>query len=216
MTTFECMYGMSHFTETDRNYVIDFMKVHPFTTLLGSDGSASVATQLPMLISQVNEDIILRGHMMRNTDHYKAIEKNNDVLVLFTGPQCYVSSSWYSERGTGGTWNYITVHARGMLRFLDQAETITILSDLTRHFEQGQRHPELVEHMPPEYINTHIKAIAGFEIVVRSLDPIFKLSQNKDDKSYEKIVNELNALNDYSANEIADEMLKRRPHLFTS
>ena len=112
--------------------------------------------------------------------------------------------------------NYITVHVRGRLRFFEEEETITQLQDLTRRFEKNQRYPELVENMPPEYVNTLVKAIAGFEITVQSVEPIFKLSQNKDDDTYEKIVNELNSLNDYSANEIADEMVKRRPHLFSS
>jgi transcriptional regulator len=70
--------------------------------------------------------------------------------------------------------------------------------------------------MPAEYVNTLVKAIAGFEITIDTVDPIFKLSQNKDDITYEKIVNELSSLNDYSANEIADEMVKRRPGLFIS
>ena len=192
------------------------MRSHPFATLIGNDGLKSVATQVPLLLSEKDGTITLRGHMMRNTDHHQALEKNREVLLLFTGPQCYVSSGWYTERGTGGTWNYITVHARGTLQFLNEDETIAILSDLTRHFEHGQRRPELVENMPADYVNTHVKAIAGFEIIVQSIDPIFKLSQNKDDKTYKQIVKELNAVNDYSANEIADEMVKRRPYLFSN
>ena len=210
------MYRMPDFTEPDQKNVLDFMHAHPFVTLIGNDGNHSAATQVPVLIEKREGTLSLRGHLMKKTDHHTALLNNPEVLVLFMGPQCYVSSSWYSERGTGGTWNYITVHVRGRVRFFEEEETITQLQDLTRRFEKHQRYPELVENMPPEYVNTLVKAIAGFEITVQSVEPIFKLSQNKDDDTYEKIVNELNSLNDYSANEIADEMVKRRPHLFSS
>ena len=209
------MYKMPHFTEEEKEATVAFMKAHPFVTLVGTDGLRSAATQVPVLVHEGQDGLTLRGHIMRNTDHYKAILANPEVLVLFTGPQCYVSSSWYKERGTGGTWNYMTVQARGRLTFDDERGPIELLSDLTRHFELGQRQPELVENMPEEYVTSNVKAISVFKIAVTELHATFKLSQNKDDETYERIVRELSELNDYAANEIPDEMVRRRPGLFT-
>lgn len=204
------MYKIPHFTESDRQTIFDFMNAHPFVTLIGNDGKNNVATQIPVLIKQDENKIILRGHIMRKTDHHVVFEKNNKALVLFTGASCYVSASWYSERGHGSTWNYMTVHASGILRFYDDEETIQLLKDLTRHFEDKQTNPELVENMSDEYIRTNVKAIVGFEIEVESLYPVFKLSQNRDDESYKSIVEQLETLDDCGAKEIAEEMRRRK------
>jgi len=80
-----------------------------------------VATQVPLFID-INEDgkILLSGHIMRKTDHHKAFEKNENVLVLFTGPHSYVSASWYTAPQTASTWNYMTVHVKGKISLLDE------------------------------------------------------------------------------------------------
>ncbi|RYD54729.1 MAG: FMN-binding negative transcriptional regulator [Sphingobacteriales bacterium] len=207
------MYKVPHFTETEQQEVIDFIKANPFATLIGNDGFTSVATQLPLIIHEKEGELYLQGHMMRKTDHCIAFEKNPNVLVMFTGPHCYVSASWYNERNTAGTWNYITVHARGTMQLMTDAETIKLLTDLTHKYEDSQTNPELVENMSDKYLHTHVKAIAGFEIKLTDLYPLFKLSQNRNDESYQNIVAHLNeGANDEK--EIAAEMIKRRPQLF--
>ena len=208
------MYKLPHFTETKQSYILDFIKSQSFVTLIGNDGFNSVATQVPVLLYEAEGQLKLRGHIMRKTDHHLAFLKNNDVLVLFTGPHCYVSASWYSERGIGGTWNYMTVHARGKMQLFDDEETIEILTALTHKYEDKQARPELLENMTDAYVNGNVKAITGFEIVIENIHPIFKLSQNRDDESYKSIVEELNKDEDHDAHLIAEEMVKRRPQLF--
>lgn len=208
------MYHIPHFKETEEKYVREFIKSSSFVTLIGNDGNVSVATQVPVLITETEEGFKLRGHLMRKTDHQLAFEKNPEVLVLFPGPHCYVSASWYSERGLGGSWNYITVHARGRISMFGDEETIRILTDLTHHFEAGQEAPELVEHMTHQYVHSNVKAITGFEINIESVYPIFKLSQNRDDESYRNVVDQLRKADDADGHRIAEEMVKRRPQLF--
>jgi transcriptional regulator len=207
------MYKMPYFTEPDHEIVTTFMKAHPFITLIAHDGRQSVATQVPVLIDEIDGALYLRGHIMRNTDHHKALVNNTDVLILFQGAHCYVSSSWYTEK-MGATWNYQTVQVKGTLNFLDDDDTISILSDLTAHYEKDQEQPLLVTALPADYVSTLVKAIAGFEIAVTDIYPIFKLSQNRDDISYKNIVKHLEATSDADAHKVADEMIKRRPGLF--
>lgn len=208
------MYKTPHFTEHDKQTVFDFVKAHPFITLIGNHNNRSVATQVPVLITEREGKLVLKGHMMRKSDHHIAFENNNDVLALFTGPHCYISASWYAERGIGGSWNYITVHARGQIKFFGAEETLGILTELTHKYEDNMPKPELVEHMTNEYLQTHIKAIAGFEIEISDLYPLFKLSQNRSDESYQNIAKELLATGNNDDVEIASEMIKRRPQLF--
>lgn len=208
------MYKMPEFTEKDEAAVSAFIKAHPFVTLIGNDGNIPVATQVPLIIEEAGGQWKLRGHIMRHTDHHRAFEKNNAVLLLFTGANCYVSASWYKERGIGSTWNYMTVHVKGKIHLLDEAGTLQIIKDLTHLHEDKQTRPELVEGMPEQYVSGMVKGIAGFEIEIESIEPIFKLSQNRSDESYTSIVSHLDAQNDSGADEIVAEMIKRRIHLF--
>ena len=57
---------------------------------------------------------------MNETDHYKTFLKNENVLVIFNGPHCYVSASWYVKKNIASTWNYMTVHAKGKLKLTDK------------------------------------------------------------------------------------------------
>jgi len=136
------------------------------------------------------------------------------VLGLFTGAHCYVSASWYTTRGLASTWNYMSVQVRGSMRWFDENETMELVRELTHQYENGQEKPELLEDMPDDYVNEHVKAIVGFEIKVTSLDATFKLSQNRDNESYKNIVTQLMATDDIQSIIVAGEMMKLRPALF--
>jgi transcriptional regulator len=209
------MYKMPEFTEKDPAVIFSFMQQNEFAMLTGNHNGRSVATQVPLLISQTEEGILLRGHIMRKTDHHLAFEQNPETLVLFTGPHCYVSSSWYEERSIGATWNYMTVHARGTMRFLDSEGTHGIIKELMDKYEAGQVKPELVENMPPEYVQGMVKAIVGFEILVRETAATFKLSQNRSPKSYQNILDKLHERGDCGSLGIAEEMERRKDSLFS-
>lgn len=209
------MYKVPHFTVKDLEPVIEFMYAHPFVVVTGSRNNVPVATQVPVLIDERDGTFVLRGHIMRKTDHHLAFEQNPEVLVLFNGPHSYVSASWYSMRGVGSTWNYMTVHARGKIRLMDEAHTLQLLTDLTHTYEDQQPQPELLENMNrEEYVQPMIKAIASFEITLEDIYPLFKLSQNRDDESYKNIVGQLMATEDFNSIIIAGEMMKLRPDLF--
>lgn len=214
MASFPVMYRPSHFAENDQARITAFLHAHPFVTLMGSHEGRVAATQVPVVAEEREGTLFLRGHIMRNTDHHKTFVRNPEALVLFSSPHCYVSASWYSQRGTGGSWNYLAVQLRGHIRFLDDAGTLQLLTDLTHRFEDGRPQPELVEHMSDEYINAHIKAIAGFELKAEDIQATFKLSQNRDDESFRNIVRELRASKEPGALHIAALMQQDRPHLF--
>lgn len=206
---------MPEFTEKDGAEILSFMKDHPFVTLIGHDGVKTVATQVPVLIDERNGKVFLRAHIMRKTDHHLALEKNPDVLILFTGAHCYVSSSWYTQK-MGATWNYQTVHVRGTVQFLDNNATVQMLTDLMYKYEHTQDNPLLLEHLPDEYVSMMVKGIVTFEMEVNDVFAIFKLSQNRDDESYKNIVKHLLATADTDAHKVAKEMMRRRKELFTT
>ncbi|HEX2684463.1 MAG TPA: FMN-binding negative transcriptional regulator [Ferruginibacter sp.] len=202
------MYRFDHYTEKDKEKVISFMKEHAFALITGTGGKYPVATQIPLTIKIKDDKIFLEGHMMRKTDHHLAFEKNNNVLVLFTGPHCYVSASWYTERGIGSTWNYMTVHAKGKMSFMDEQGTRDAVKMVSDKYE-GTASADSFDNLPKEYIDHMVKAIVGFSIEIEELDNVFKLSQNRDESSQRNIIEELIKRGDENSRMIAREMIKR-------
>jgi len=208
------MYNLPYFKENDQQKVLEFVKAHPFAFLCGCDaGSKPVATQVPCFIEERNGKLFLSGHIMKQTDHHKAFEQNPNVLAVFTGAHTYVSASWYSEPQTASTWNYISVHAKGKLRFLDEAALLEVLKHTTNHFENDPHSPSNFEKLPADYVKHLAKAIVAFEVEVESIDNVFKLSQNRDKKSFENIMDKLNH-QDHDGKVIAEEMRIRKEELF--
>lgn len=190
------------------------MREHPFALITGCTSELQpVATQVPCFISQRNGQFVLTGHIMRQTDHHLAFEQNPNVLAVFTGPHTYVSASWYSDQQTASTWNYMSVHARGRMQFLDGAALLEVLQHTTDHFENDPHSPSNFDKLPEDYVAKLSKAIVAFEIVVSEIDHVFKLSQNKDRHSYEKIMTQLHQQGS-DAQLIADEMAQRKNALY--
>src|SRR5687768_6286074 len=122
------MYNFSYFKEKDQQVIRDFIEEHPFGFLTGSNSAGKpVATQVPMLLEERDGELFLQGHIMRNTDHHKAFVENPNALVVFTGPNAYVSASWYSNPQIGSTWNYMTVHINGPINFMTPDELIQLM-----------------------------------------------------------------------------------------
>ena len=175
------MYNISYFTEPDRELIIAFMKNHPFAMVTGIGENYPVATQLPLEIEEKDGSTFLKGHLMRKTDHNLAFEKNNNVLVLFTGPHCYVSAGWYNNPNTASTWNYMTVHARGKIIFIDEKGTYEAVKSLTNKYE-GNETKAAFNNIPQEYAKPLLKAIVGFCIDVETIKTYLNLVRIKQDK----------------------------------
>jgi transcriptional regulator len=208
------MYSLPYFKEQDQETVLRFIKENPFAFLCGCDAANKpVATQVPLFIDERDGKLFLSGHIMKNTDHHKAFLHNPNVLAVFSGAHTYVSASWYSEKKQASTWNYLSVHARGVLKFLDQQALLDVLKRTTNHFENNPYSGSNFEDLPAEYVETLSKAIVAFEVEVQQVDNVFKLSQNRDEKSYHNIIGKLES-QDADGEKIADEMKKRTSILF--
>ena len=209
------MYNLPYFKEMDMNRVLEFMRRHPFIFLTGVDAeNKPVCTQVPVFIDEKDDKLFLTGHIMRNSDHHKAFGQNRQVLAVFTGPHVYVSATWYDNPVQASTWNYMSVHAKGVIRFGDKQELTEVLRRLTLHYENNNKDSSTVfDNLPSDYTEDLMKAIVSFEIEVKELDNVFKLSQNRNEISYRNIMAELGKGDD-DARQIAGEMEKRINQLF--
>ena len=202
------MYRFSYYTEEDQAKVIAFMKEISFATIIGIGEQYPAASHIPLEVELKDGKVFLSGHMMRKTDHHLAFEKNENVMVIFNGPHCHVSASWYTNPAMGSTWNYMVVHAKGKIRFKDEQGTYNAVRDITNKYEVPES-AAAFNKLSQEYVDGMVKAIVGFTIEVELLENVFKLSQNRDKASQENIIVQLKKRGDGNSAAIAEEMEKR-------
>jgi transcriptional regulator len=209
------MYNLPYFKEENHEVVLEFMRKNPFVFLTGvNEENRPVATQVPVFIDERESKLFLTGHIMRNNDHHKAFEKNPNVLAVFTSPHVYVSATWYDDPHQASTWNYMSVHAKGSIRFGNKEDLIAILKRLTLHYENNNTASTTVfDNLTSEYTEPLLKAIVAFEVEVVSIDNVFKLSQNRNEKSFQNIMDKLNEQGS-DGKFIAGEMKKIQHQLF--
>ena len=170
------MYIPDHFREDRPDVLHDAMRQIGFATLVTTGLEAN---HLPMLL----DGGVLRGHVARANPVWKAGE--GEALAIFLGPHAYVSPNWYPSKAEAGkavpTWNYITVHAKGQIRWIQDADWlrahVTALSDA---HEAERPTPWKISEAPENYIATMLRGIVGFELAIAALDGKYKLSQNRD------------------------------------
>lgn len=209
------MYDLPYHKEQNDQVITEFMLQYPFAFLTGCDTQKRpVATQVPLLFEERDGQKVLMGHIMRNTDHHKAFEQNPNVLAVFTGKHTYVSGTWYSNPHTPSTWNYMSVHAKGVMKFLEDEALEEMLRKTSLHFEgQNPQSETVFDNLPSSFTKRVMRAIVAFEIEVQELNTVFKLSQDRDAESFLNIIKKLKE-QDEDGRAIALEMEKRAGHLF--
>ncbi len=209
------MYDLPYHKENNPVVIKQFIDRYPFAFLTGCDSTnAPIATQVPLFIEEHDGRQVLRSHIMKNTDHHKAFLHNPNVLAVFTGPHTYVSGTWYSNPYIASTWNYMSVHVKGVMRFVDDAGLEDVLRKTTLHFENYNRDSTTIyDNLPAEFKKRVMGAIVAFEIEIAEMRNVFKLSQDRDQASYQNIIAKLNE-QDEAGRAIAHEMLIRMADLF--
>jgi transcriptional regulator len=209
------MYNLPYFKAEDQHEILAFLQAHPFIFLTGSfQNGRQVVTQIPILVEVKEDKIILHGHIMRHTDHHQAFIENNQVLAVATGPNAYVSATWYTNPQIGSTWNYMSVHMQGTISLKGEEELKQLMRKLTLHFEDyNTASATYYDNLPDTFLKPMMQAIVAFEIEVSSLENVFKLSQNRDEASYLRIIDELEKRGGEAAM-VAMEMKLRKEKLF--
>jgi len=172
----------------------------------GADG-APQATFLPVLW---RDDTVV-AHLARANRHWRDITDGTPALVVCTGPDAYVSPSWYAAKAEHGrvvpTWNYSAVQLTGTLRVhTDPAWLLEAVTDLTQAHESGRTDPWQVADAPEEYVAGQLRGIVGLELTVTGVTGKAKLSQNRSAADRRGVVAGLRAEPFARAGEVADQM----------
>ncbi|WP_338413426.1 FMN-binding negative transcriptional regulator [uncultured Sphaerotilus sp.] len=180
------MYQPAHFVESRPEVLHALMRDHPLGLLIthGADGLA--ANTVPFLFEPGVGGACgqLVGHVARANPLWRTASDAAEVLVVFQGPQTYISPNWYPSKAETGkavpTWNYVMVQARGRLQAVDNPVAArAIVTRLTATHEAKQARPWSVDDAPADYLDALLKAIVCIEIAVDKLEGKWKVSQNQ-------------------------------------
>ena len=170
------MYVPDHFREDRPDVLHGALRQIGFATLVTQGLEAN---HLPMLL----DGNVLRGHVARANPVWK--QGAGEALAIFLGPHAYVSPNWYPSKSETGkavpTWNYLTVHARGTIAWMQDPGWLRAhVTALSNTHEAGRENPWAIGDAPASYVDGLLRAIVGFELTVTSFEGKWKLSQNRD------------------------------------
>lgn len=178
------MYQPKHFEESRTEVLHALMSAQPLATLVTVQDGLPCADEIPFMLATDDQgQPTLRAHVARANPLWQRAA-NSPVLVVFRGPQAYITPAWYPAKAEHGkvvpTWNYVVVQARGILRVMDDADWLRAQVDaLTRSREDQRAAPWQVSDAPADYVTQMLRAIVGIEVTIESLTGKWKVSQNR-------------------------------------
>ena len=170
-----------------------FIRSHPLGLLISYGSTGLVANLVPFVLKTGDSERgVLQAHMARANPQWRELD-DQAVLVVFRGPDAYVSPSLYAtKRETGKvvpTWNYAMVQTRGKAKLRDQIDWLTPqLNALTAAREATRAQPWSVADAPLDYIEAQKRAIVGIEIEIAVLEGKWKVSQNQPEANRRSVV----------------------------
>jgi transcriptional regulator len=154
-----------------------------------ADNGPPVATLMPILW---HGDRII-AHMATANPHWRHIADDTSGLLIVTGPEAYISPSWYASKADHGrvvpTWNYLAVHITGTVRVHHDSDwLLTAVTDLTDRHEADRADRWHVTDAPSDHITSQLKAIVGIEMQIERVEGKAKLSQNRSEPDRQGVI----------------------------
>jgi transcriptional regulator len=199
------VYQPPHFREDDLAVQHALIEAHPLGLLVSAGPGGLMANPIPFLIDRAaSEHGTLRAHLARANPQWRELAEVEEALVIFQGPQDYISPSWYATKQETHkvvpTWNYVTVHAWGRPVVIEDQEWLRRqIDDLTRLRERPLAEPWAVEDAPAPFVAAQIKGIIGIEIEIGRIEGKWKVSQNRPPADREGVVEGLAGQGETSA-----------------
>jgi transcriptional regulator len=179
------MYIPPAFDEDDPERLRDFIRRYPLGTLVTATANGLDANHIPLLIATTGDaGARLHGHIARANPLWRNVVPNAQALVIFHGPDSFISPSWYPSKRENArvvpTWNYAVVHAHGPLRFIDDSAWVRAhVEALTHEHEANRDTPWAVTDAPAEFVDKLVGAVVGLEISITRWYGKWKVSQNR-------------------------------------
>ncbi len=192
------MSSNDRFQIDDFRTICDFIHENPFGILVSNASNLeNIAIHLPFQLEDCGDEIVVYAHISRHNPHIDQIKDGKQALIIFQGPNAYVSSSVYGHPNVP-TWNYQAVHLYGNIEFLTDEQLDSHLKDLVDTHEKKRTSPLSFESIDVKMIETYKKDILGFRLLAYKSEAIFKLSQNRNKEDFDNIIIDLKKERDTS------------------
>jgi transcriptional regulator len=189
---------------TDRGEVKRLIRENPWATFVSATSQGLVASHYPVLLEEGADGISIVSHFGRPDEQLHELGRHQ-ILVIIQGPHGYISPSWYGPDEVVPTWNHVTAHLYGTPELLSDDENFRVLTRLVDHFENDMPHPVHL-HVDEDGARRVAKGTVGLRLKVERFDARLKLSQNKTPEVVGRIIDELQAGENYSNHGLAREM----------
>jgi transcriptional regulator len=177
----------SSFAASDTD-VAALIAEYPLAWVLPRRADAAQPHLLPLLgrIDATGRITALIGHMARRNPLVRAFEESPEALILFTGPQGYVSTGAVSNPHWAPTWNFAQLRVEANVYFEPErsGEALRALTEAMDAEEQTGWQPRDVG---PRY-EAMERAIIAFRAEVTRLEARFKLGQDESAESLREII----------------------------
>jgi transcriptional regulator len=179
------MYVPVHFNEPRIDVLHDLIRAGGLATMVSMTAEGMIASHLPLMFDPEPAPYgTLIGHLAKANPHARAADPGVQTLVIFHGPDGYITPSYYAAKKEHGkvvpTWNYTAIHAYGTLEvFDDPARLLAIVTRLTNQYETPRAAPWAVSDAPADFVQTHLRGIVGISLPIARLEGKVKMSQNR-------------------------------------
>jgi transcriptional regulator len=192
------MFLPDHFRVEDVAEMHALMRARPLATLVSAGPSGLYATHLPTVLKSEGPFGAIECHLSRANPHWKDLAEGGEALMIFQGPEAYVTPNWYPSKGEHGktvpTWNYAAVHAYGKPAVMqDPVWLRRHVGELTDQQERSEARPWAVSDAPERYVEVMLRGIVGFRFDIARLEGKWKMSQNREMKDRAGVVQGLGA-----------------------
>jgi transcriptional regulator len=176
------MYQPSAFREERLETLHALIRAHPLATLITGGADGLIASLVPFTLIDLGDKGTLRAHIAKANDQVDSLKAGPETLVIFHGPEAYITPSWYVSKQEHGwvvpTWNYAVVQIRGTPRLVEDTERLKVQFDALTSAQEGKRSkPWKVTDAPEPFIEGQLRAIIGVEIPISTIEG--KASQNR-------------------------------------
>jgi transcriptional regulator len=209
------MYQPSAFREDRLETLHELIRTHPLATLITSGSGGLIANLVPFILVSSGDKGTLRAHIAKANDQVAPLQAGAETLVIFQGPEAYITPSWYPAKKEHGrvvpTWNYVVVQARGTPHVIDDPVWLRAQIEALTLSQEGHRsEPWKVTDAPTEFVENQIKAIIGIEIPIQTIEGKWKVSQNRSDTDRRGVCEGL--MKEEGKDEMAKLVLDRMDH----
>jgi transcriptional regulator len=179
------MYQPDHFRVDDVTQMHALMRERPFAALVSGGPAGLYGSHLPTVLKDEGEFGVIECHLARANPHCKELSAASEALMIFQGPESYITPNWYATKAETGkvvpTWNYAVVHAYGRPEVKDDAAWLRRhVGELTAQQENSEARPWLVSDAPDRYIEVMLRGIVSFRFAITRLEGKWKMSQNRE------------------------------------